>query len=115
MYIFYICDYCLFFIGCLGYRVYCEIGGEVCFDFEKNNFFNIFVIRKDSFFVCVLFDGLFIYVVLFFIDNCSIFLISMFMCLGNFMLDDVGIFLLYNGFVNLSVFLNSILLVKVSK
>lgn len=107
----------MFFIGCLGYRVYCEIGGEVCFDFVKNNFFNIFVIKKISLFVCVLIDGFFIYVFLFFIDkvNCSIFLISMFLCLGNFMLDDVGIFLLYNGVINLSVFFDSILLVKVSK
>lgn len=102
----------MFFTGCLGYRVYCEIGGEVCLDFVKNNSFSTFAIKKDSLLVCGLFDGLIL-----FIDkvNCSFSPTSMSMCLGNFTSDDAGTYSLHNGFTDSSALFNSILLVKASK
>lgn len=61
-------------VGCLGYTVYCEIGGEVCLDFVKNNSFDTFSIKKDSLLVCFSNDGFSTYVFPSFIDkvNCSI-------------------------------------------
>lgn len=104
-----------FFTGCLGYTVYCEIGGEVCLDFVKNNSLNTFAIKKDSLLVCISFDGNSTIILQSFDGNCSISPTKMSMCLGNFMSEDAGIFSLHNGLTISSVLLNSISLVKAGK
>lgn len=120
--LFYLCmcymqNYDLFFTGCLGYTVYCEIGGEACLDFVKNNSLFTYAIKKNSSLVCLSTDRTTIYTFAPWEGkvNCTISSTKMSMCLGNFQSGDGGIFSLHKGSTDSSVLLSSIALVKASK
>lgn len=117
----YVCVTCrimiCFFTGCLGYTVYCEIGGEACLDFLKNSPPITYAIKKGNLSVCVSSDGTSTYIFDAFKVkvNCNISSTKMSMCLRNFQSGDGGIFSLHDGLTNTSVLINSIALVKASK
>lgn len=100
--------------GCLGYTVYCEIGGEACLDFVKNNSLFTYAIKKNSSLVCLSTDRTTIYTFAPWKGkvNCTISSTKMSMCLGNFQSGDGGIFSLHKGSTDSSVLLSSIALVK---
>lgn len=112
-------NFYVIFTGCLGYTVYCEIGGEVCLEFLKSNSFSIHAIRIRSLLICISVDqstytfpnnfgnkSTF---------NCTVSATLMSMCIGNFQSEDAGTFSLHYGLTSDSVILKSITLVEASK